>query len=135
MESGGLDCKQFLLNQLSPSCYSCYKPGDKSCIRKDPDCYFDQAEHIRCLCKACVELLWLDHLNNYSTDRFFLYNTIQYNTISFKSERSKQLLHRLYEKAKLILIEVIKAISFIFTILRIEGEHECTRRNNLSNIE
>jgi hypothetical protein len=33
--------KQFLLHMSHPSCYSCYKHGDKSWIRKEPECDYD----------------------------------------------------------------------------------------------
>ena len=33
--------KQFLLHMWHPSCYSCYKPGDKSSMRIWPDCEYD----------------------------------------------------------------------------------------------
>ena len=33
--------KQFLLHIWHPSCYSCYKPVDKSWIRKGPNCDYD----------------------------------------------------------------------------------------------
>jgi hypothetical protein len=36
--------RQFLLPMWDPSCYSCYKHGDKSWIRKGPDC--DLPEHM-----------------------------------------------------------------------------------------
>ena len=34
--------KQFLLHTWHPSCYSCYKPGDKSWMRKWPDIDYDK---------------------------------------------------------------------------------------------
>jgi hypothetical protein len=34
--------RQFLLHTWYPSCYSCYKLGDKSWIRKGPDCDSDK---------------------------------------------------------------------------------------------
>ena len=34
--------KQFLLHMWYPSCYSCYKLGDKSLMRKEPDCDYDK---------------------------------------------------------------------------------------------
>ena len=34
--------KQFLLHVCHPWYYSCYKPGDKSWMRKGPDCDYDK---------------------------------------------------------------------------------------------
>jgi hypothetical protein len=34
--------KQFLLYYWYPSCTSCLKPGDKSLMKKAPDCYYDE---------------------------------------------------------------------------------------------
>jgi hypothetical protein len=34
--------KQFLLHMLYQLCYFCYKPSDKSWMRKGPDCDYDK---------------------------------------------------------------------------------------------
>ena len=34
--------KQLLLHMLHQSCYSCYKPGDKSWMSKGPHCDYDK---------------------------------------------------------------------------------------------
>jgi hypothetical protein len=39
--------KKFLLHMWHPSCYSCYKPGDKSWMKKTTGLWFWQTEHIR----------------------------------------------------------------------------------------
>jgi hypothetical protein len=39
--------KQFLLHMWHPSCYSCYKPSDKSRMMKGPDCDYDKMGQIR----------------------------------------------------------------------------------------
>ena len=46
--------KKYLLFLCSPLCYSWYKPNDKACMKKWPDCNYDERDIYVVICDADI---------------------------------------------------------------------------------